>query len=181
MKKILIYLLLICGFGSGIVAQNRNNEIKDTLSPVSSKETSVVVDKRKRDTWLNRLLYGNKSRLSYQVSFCNQPLGKVTNAKREARAELEKTKAYELAVRSRLIGTVADSYYMLLTLDRQLEINRATLEAWKKTVRTMEVLKYTGQQNDTDVLQAQANPYTQGYHCNCLKTALTYVRRRPSL
>ena len=65
MKKILIYLLLICGFCSGTVAQNRNDEIKDTLSPVSSKETSVTVakvDKRKKDTWLNRLLYGHIDR-----------------------------------------------------------------------------------------------------------------------
>ena len=65
MRKILIYLLLICGFCSGTVAQNRNDEIKDTLSPVSSKETSVTVDKvdkRKKDTWLNRLLYGHIDR-----------------------------------------------------------------------------------------------------------------------
>ncbi len=42
-------------------------------------------------------------------------------------------------------------------LDAQLDVNIRTLEIWRKTVRTMEVLKKAGKSNDAAVLQAKAN------------------------
>ena len=83
--------------------------------------------------------------------------GKVTNAKREAKASLEGSIAYGQAVRTRLIATIADSYYTLLTLDRQLAINQSTLESWDKSIRAMEALKRAGESNDAAILQARAN------------------------
>lgn len=86
--------------------------------------------------------------------------GKVTNAKRGARAALESSRAYEQAVRTQLIATIANSYYMLLLLDEQLAINEQTLENWTNTVRTLEALKRAGKTNDAAVLQARANRMT---------------------
>ncbi len=86
--------------------------------------------------------------------------GKVTNAKRGARAALEGSRAYEQAVRTQLIATIANSYYMLLLLDEQLTINEQTLENWENTVRTLEALKRAGKTNDAAVLQARANRMT---------------------
>lgn len=86
--------------------------------------------------------------------------GKVTNAKLGARAALEGSRAYEQAVRTQLIATIANSYYMLLLLDEQLTINEQTLENWENTVRTLEALKRAGKTNDAAVLQARANRMT---------------------
>lgn len=86
--------------------------------------------------------------------------GKVTNAKRGAKAALEGSRAYVQAVQTRLVATIAGSYYTLLMLDRQLAINERTLDTWGKTVRTLEALKKSGGANDAAVLQARANRMT---------------------
>ena len=83
--------------------------------------------------------------------------GKVTNAKREALATLEGSRAYRQAVETQLIATIANSYYMLLMLDRQLIISEQTLITWKKTEHSIEALKRAGKSNDAAVLQAKAN------------------------
>ena len=83
--------------------------------------------------------------------------GKVTNAKRGAWAALESSRAYEQAVQTQLVATVANSYYTLLMLDRQLAINCRTLVTWEKSVKVLEALKQSGKSNDAAVLQARAN------------------------
>ena len=83
--------------------------------------------------------------------------GKVTNAKREALAALEGSRAYRQAVETQLIATIANSYYMLLMLDRQLIISEQTLITWKETEHSIEALKRAGNSNDAAVLQAKAN------------------------
>lgn len=86
--------------------------------------------------------------------------GKVTNAKREALAALEGSRAYRQAVETQLIATIANSYYMLLMLDRQLIISEQTLITWKETEHSIEALKRAGKSNDAAVLQAKANRLT---------------------
>lgn len=83
--------------------------------------------------------------------------GKTTNAKRGAREALEGSRDYAQAVQTQLIATIANSYYTLLMLDRQLEIGEQTLQSWSGSVRTLEALKKAGQTNDAAVLQARAN------------------------
>ena len=83
--------------------------------------------------------------------------GKVTNAKREALAAIEGSRAYRQAVETQLIATIANSYYMLLMLDRQLIISEQTLITWKETEHSIEALKRAGKSNDAAVLQAKAN------------------------
>lgn len=98
--------------------------------------------------------------LGASVSWEIDIFGKVTNAKRGAKAALEGSRAYAQAVQTRLVATIADSYYTLLMLDRQLAINERTLDTWEKTVRTLEALKKSGGANDAAVLQARANRMT---------------------
>lgn len=83
--------------------------------------------------------------------------GKVTNTNRGARAALESSQAYEQAVQTQLVSTIASSYYTLLMLDKHLAINENTMEKWTQTVKTLEALKQAGQSNDAAVLQANAN------------------------
>lgn len=83
--------------------------------------------------------------------------GKVTNAKRGARAALEQSRTYGQAVQTQLVATIANSYYTLLMLDNQLAISRQTYESWTETERTLEALKRAGQSNDAAVLQARGS------------------------
>ena len=83
--------------------------------------------------------------------------GKLTASKRHAFAALEETQAYQQAVQTQLIATVADSYYSLLMLDEQLRINKKTCDNWTQTVRVLDALKRNGKTNEAAVLQARAN------------------------
>ena len=82
--------------------------------------------------------------------------GRVRNSTMAARAALEGSQAYEQAVRSSLISTVAQSYYSLLVLDSQLDISERTLENWDKTISVLESLKAAGKTNSIAILQAKA-------------------------
>lgn len=95
--------------------------------------------------------------LTASASWEIEIFGKLTNQKREAVAALEGSKAYRQAVQTKLIATVAGSYYSLLMLDKQLAINLSTLENWDRSIKAMGSLKRAGQMNDAGILQAKAN------------------------
>ena len=83
--------------------------------------------------------------------------GSLRNSKRKAEAALAQTEAYQHAVQTNLVATIANSYYMLLMLDEQLKISRRTLNTWEENIRAMEALKRAGKTNEAAVLQAKAN------------------------
>lgn len=83
--------------------------------------------------------------------------GALRNSKRKAEAALEQSKAYRQAVQTKLIATIANSYYTLLMLDEQLTISQRTLATWEENIRTLEALKRAGKTNEAAVLQAKAN------------------------
>jgi len=83
--------------------------------------------------------------------------GSLRNSKRKAEAALAQAEAYKHAVQTDLVATIANSYYMLLMLDEQLNISRRTLKTWEENIRAMEALKRAGKTNEAAVLQAKAN------------------------
>lgn len=83
--------------------------------------------------------------------------GKLTNAKRSARAALEESDAYRQAVQTQLIATVAESYYTLLMLDEQTSVTAETVESWKEYVHSLYALMKAGQADRSDVSQAEAS------------------------
>lgn len=83
--------------------------------------------------------------------------GRQRNTKRGAEASLAATEAYQQAVQTQLISTIADSYYTLLMLDEQLDISKRTLHTWDENIRTLSALKRAGKTNEAAVLQAKAN------------------------
>lgn len=83
--------------------------------------------------------------------------GKLTNAKRGAKAAVQQSNAYRQAVQTQLIATIANSYYSLLTLDTQLDITTRTLVNLKENVRVIRSLKGAGQADESSVAQAEAN------------------------
>ena len=85
--------------------------------------------------------------------------GRLLNSKRQAKAALMQSEAYRQAVQTQLIATIANSYYTLLMLDRQLAISEMTAQNWKENVETMKAMKLAGRVNEAAVVQAEANSY----------------------
>lgn len=83
--------------------------------------------------------------------------GKLLNGSRDARTTLLQSEAYRQAVRSQLIAGIANTYYTLLMLDRQLAISVETSTIWKENVRAMEAMKEAGMTTEAAVVQSKAN------------------------
>ena len=92
---------------------------------------------------------------SWEIDF----FGKLTNAKRKAKATLEQTRDYEQAVKTQLIAGVATTYYSLLMLDAQLEIAQETEKNWSETVKTARAMKKAGMMNEAGLAQTEATYY----------------------
>ncbi len=86
--------------------------------------------------------------------------GKLLNTSRGAKAALLQSKAYEQAVRSQVIASIANMYYTLLMLDRQLEISEQTYANWTQTLSMMKDLKEAGMTNEAAVVQTEASCYS---------------------
>ena len=94
---------------------------------------------------------------SVTASWETDIFGSLRNAKRKAEAAVKQSEAYKQAVQTQLVATIANSYYMLLMLDEQLNISNRTLKTWEENIRAMEALKRAGKTNEAAVLQAKAN------------------------
>ena len=99
----------------------------------------------------------NTYTLSPSMSWEIDAFGRMQNSKKGAQAALGATEAYEQAVQTHLIATIADSYYTLLMLDEQLDISKRTLKTWEENIRTLSALKRAGKTNEAAVLQAKAS------------------------
>lgn len=100
---------------------------------------------------------GTNYSLTPTASWEIDAFGRLHNTKEGAKAALAATEAYHQAVKTRLIATIADSYYTLLMLDEQLDISKRTLNTWDENIRTLSALKRAGKTNEAAVLQAKAN------------------------
>lgn len=85
--------------------------------------------------------------------------GGLTNAKRRSKAAYIQSKDYEQAVQTRLIASVANSYYTLLMLDAQYEISVETAASWERTVGATRAMKEAGMVNEAALAQTEAAYY----------------------
>ena len=67
--------------------------------------------------------------------------GQLLNPKRKAQVSLKQTQFYEQAVQTQVIANVANMYYTLLMLDRQLQISESTCDILKRNLETVEAMK----------------------------------------
>ena len=95
--------------------------------------------------------------LSPTASWEIDAFGRLYNTKKGSEAALSATEAFQQAVQTQLIATIANSYYTLLMLDEQLVISKRTLNTWEENIRTLSALKRAGKTNEAAVLQAKAN------------------------
>lgn len=85
--------------------------------------------------------------------------GKLQNAKKRSKAAYLQSREYEQAVRTQLIASIANLYYLLLMLDAQYEISVETAAAWKESVETMRAMKEAGMTTEAGVAQTEATYY----------------------
>jgi len=107
---------------------------------------------------------GNAATKTYQLpvtaSWELDIFGNMLNVKREAQASLLQSEAYHQAVQTQVIANIANCYYTLLMLDKQLEITEKTAQNWGENVNTMKIMKKAGMTNEAAVSQSEASYYT---------------------
>ena len=103
----------------------------------------------------------NKDGFNYSItptaSWEIDAFGRLHNTKKGSEAALAATEAFQQAIQTQLVATIANSYYTLLMLEEQLEISKRTLNTWEENIRTLSALKRAGKTNEAAVLQAKAN------------------------
>lgn len=107
---------------------------------------------------------GGKAISTYQLpvaaSWNADLFGNLLSQKRAAQVALLATKDYQTLVKTNIISGVANMYYTLLMLDKQLEIVNNMHELTKETWDKMKVLKDLGRGiRSTGVQSAEANYY----------------------
>jgi multidrug efflux system outer membrane protein len=85
--------------------------------------------------------------------------GKLSSSKRAALSSYLATDAAKQAVQTQLISDIANNYFLLLSLDKQLEITQKTLESRIKNVETIKSLKEGAIVTGAAVVQSEANRY----------------------
>ena len=82
--------------------------------------------------------------------------GKLLNSKRKAQVVMLQSQEYQQAVRTQIIATVADYYFNLLALDKQLNIYTITEKSWATSVETIKAMKEGGMTTEAAVAQYEA-------------------------
>ena len=82
--------------------------------------------------------------------------GQILNPKRAAQVSLKQAQYSQQAVQTQLIANVANIYYTLLMLDRQLEITESTAEVLKDYVETMQAMYDYGNVNSAAIEQSRS-------------------------
>lgn len=128
---------------------------------------------------------GNKATKTYslpvQASWSIDLFGNLLNVKRSAQMSLLATKDYQLVVQTGLISNIANMYYTLMMLDKQLEIvdNMQTLT--KETWNIMKLQKELGRVKETGVQSAESNYYSVQAQAADLKRQIREMENSLSL
>ena len=107
---------------------------------------------------------GSKAAKTYSLpvnaSWSIDLFGNLLNQKRSAQMALLATKDYQLVVKTNLIANIANMYYTLLMLDKQLEIVDNMTQLTKDTWDMMKLQKELNNAKETSVQSAEANYYS---------------------
>lgn len=98
--------------------------------------------------------------LPIEASWNVDLFGSLTNAKRSQLSALLQAQDYQRSVRTSLISNIANCYYTLLMLDKQLEITKNTEQLTKQTYDMMVSLKQAASTDESAVQSARANYYS---------------------
>lgn len=98
--------------------------------------------------------------LPLQASWEVDVFGKLLNSKRNAQEAVYQSEAYAQAVRSQLIASIANCYYSIASVKKQIELYQQTSQIWKETVEAMSNMKEAGRTTEAAVVQSRANYYS---------------------
>ena len=108
--------------------------------------------------------------LPLQLSMDVDVFGSITNKKRASQAVLLQAQLSEEAIRSNLVSAVAQQYYYLLLLDRQMDILTQTDSLWNASLETQKSLYENGKAYSTAVNQLESSYLS-------VKTQIVDIRR----
>ena len=101
----------------------------------------------------------NTYQLGLEASWEIDIWGKLSSSKRSAYANLLASDAGQKAVQTRLVASIATTYYSLVGLDAKLAITQQTVKNNIDQVETIKVLKESGKVTGAAVVQSEANRY----------------------
>ena len=119
--------------------------------------------------------------LPVQASWSIDLFGNLLNAKRSAQMQLLATKDYQLVVQTGLVSNIANLYYTLMMLDKQLEIVNSMADLTNETLRIMRLQKDMGRVNETGVQSAEANYYSVLAQASDIKRQIREMENSMSL
>ena len=107
---------------------------------------------------------GNKATKTYSLpvtaSWSVDLFGNLLNVKRSAQMALLATKDYQQVVQTKVISNIANMYYTLLMLDKQLRVVNDMSKLVEETWNIMKIQKELGRVKETSVQSAEANLYS---------------------
>ena len=128
---------------------------------------------------------GNKATKTYslpvQASWSIDLFGNLLNVKRSAQMSLLATKDYQLVVQTKLISNIANMYYTLMMLDKQLEIVDNMMTLTQETWNIMKLQKELGRVKETGVQSAESNYYSVQAQAADLKRQIREMENSLSL
>lgn len=119
--------------------------------------------------------------LPVNASWSIDLFGNLLSQKRSAQMALLATKDYQLVVKTNIIAGIANMYYTLLMLDRQLEIVNDMEGLVKETWDMMKLQKDLGRARSTSVQSAEANYYAIQAQATDLKRQIRETENSLSL
>ena len=140
-------------------AEANFNQSKSQFFPTLSASAQVtqqgLTQVQSRGLPYNKDIYQVGGNASWETDIW----GKLRSAKRGKLALLLQSKAYKRVVQSQLIANIANNYYSLLALDKQLEITLKTVSYLKEDISTNKSLKDANRITEASVAQSEANLY----------------------
>ena len=98
--------------------------------------------------------------LPVSASWSIDLFGNLLSQKRSSQMALLATRDYQLVTKTKLIGNIANLYYTLLMLDKEIELVSEMEHLAKDTWETMKLQKEYGNVRSTGVQSAEANYYS---------------------
>ena len=128
---------------------------------------------------------GGKATKTYSLpisaSWSVDLFGNLLNQKRSAQMALLATKDYQQVVQTKVISNIANMYYTLLMLDKQLQVVDDMTKLTEETWNIMKIQKDLGRVKETSVQSAEANYYSVQAQATDLKRQIRETENSLSL
>lgn len=146
------------------IAEAALQQSKQAMLPSLQADASVTDAKQSRAALnfppgININLETQTYRAQLSTSWEADIWGKLSSAKRASLAGLLQTDAAKRALQTQLVANIANAYYSLIALDKQLAITLLTIKSRTHNVDAMKVLKDAGKVTGASVVQSEASRY----------------------